>query len=100
MSVLDSSISSASTAVSALSSEYKHLDELTKMMLLKLKDIHQQIKSEGDQWFEKRSEILDGLSPFLTDIETVRDNSEELLKMIKRVDAYTSTLEARVNDLF
>ena len=46
------------------------------------------------------SHVVDGLSPFLTDIETVRDNSEELLKMIKRVDAYTSTLEARVNDLF
>ena len=44
--------------------------------------------------------VVDGLSPFLTNVETVYDSSEELLKMIKKVDAYTSNLEKRVHEVF
>ena len=120
--MLDSSVASVSTAITgrlhsifvigvALSSEYKNLDELTKMMLLKLKDIHQQIQVEGEKWFETRSDIctdfsklfyilVDGLTPFLTNVEAVHDSSEELLKMIKKVDAYTTNLEKRVHEMF
>ncbi|CBK22835.2 uncharacterized protein [Blastocystis hominis] len=69
-------------------------------MLLKLKDIHQQIQVEGEKWFETRSDLLDGLTPFLTNVEAVHDSSEELLKMIKKVDAYTTNLEKRVHEMF
>lgn len=65
---MDSSISTIGTAISGkmingwihrigLSSEYKHLDELHKMMVLKLKDIHQQIMREGNDWFDTRHDI-------------------------------------------
>lgn len=43
---------------------------------------------------------MDGLSPFLTNVETVYESSEELLKMMKKVDTYTSHLEKRVHELF
>ena len=43
---------------------------------------------------------VDGLTPFLTNVEAVHDSSEELLKMIKKVDAYTSNLEKRVHEVF
>ncbi|KAK8811639.1 hypothetical protein WA556_000578, partial [Blastocystis sp. ATCC 50177/Nand II] len=85
-SVVDSSISMVGTSMSALSGEYKHLDELMKLMVLKLKDIHQQIVKEGNEWFDKRSETLDSLNPFFTDIETLHDNSEALLKMMNKID--------------
>lgn len=66
--VLDASISTIGTSISGtfymiwheivgLNSEYKHLDELHKMMILKLKDIHQQIEREGNEWFNKRGEL-------------------------------------------
>lgn len=41
----------------ALTAEYKHLDELAKMMIMKLKDIHQQLLKDGDEWISKRDEI-------------------------------------------
>ena len=41
----------------ALTAEYKHLDELAKMMIMKLKDIHQQLSKDGDEWISKRDEI-------------------------------------------
>ena len=44
--------------------------------------------------------LVDGLTPFLTNVEAVYDSSEELLKMIKKVDAYTSNLEKRVHEMF
>lgn len=44
--------------------------------------------------------IVDGLTPFLTNVEAVYDSSEELLKMIKKVDAYTTNLEKRVHEVF
>ena len=67
-SVLDNSISTAGTTISggflcvdvsgiALTAEYKHLDELAKMMIMKLKDIHQQLSKDGDEWISKRDEI-------------------------------------------
>ena len=120
-SVLDSSVSLVGTSISsrqqsgeksrvALSGEYKHLDELMKLMVLKLKDIHQQIVTDGNAWFDKRSEIcgvvcspsrvVDSLNPFFTDIETLRDNSEALLKMMNKIDAYTQTLETKTKQLF
>ena len=40
-----------------LTTEYKHLDEMTKLMILKLRDIHQQLTTEGKEWFGKREEI-------------------------------------------
>lgn len=119
--MLDSSVSLVGTSISsrqqsgeksrvALSGEYKHLDELMKLMILKLKDIHQQIVTDGNAWFDKRSEIcgvvyspsrvVDSLNPFFTDIETLRDNSEALLKMMNKIDAYTQTLETKTKQLF
>ena len=67
-SLVDSSISTIGTAISGknswklddkigLSSEYKHLDELYKMMILKLKDIHQKVCDEGNEWYDQRSEL-------------------------------------------
>ena len=67
-SVLEHSISTAGTTISggfqcacvsgiALTAEYKHLDELAKMMILKLKDVHQQLSKDGDEWISKRDEI-------------------------------------------
>lgn len=41
----------------ALTAEYKHLDELAKMMILKLKDVHQQLLKDGTEWISKRDEI-------------------------------------------
>ncbi|KAK8814482.1 hypothetical protein WA538_000301, partial [Blastocystis sp. DL] len=99
-SVLDNSISTAGTTISALTAEYKHLDELAKMMIMKLKDIHQQLSKDGDEWISKRDEILDSLHPFFTDAESLRDNSEALLRMVKKIDAYTKVLESRANKLF
>lgn len=119
--MLDSSVSLVGTSISsgkqnevqsriALSGEYKHLDELMKLMILKLKDIHQQIVTDGNAWFDKRSEIcrvvcspsrvVDSLNPFFADIETLRDNSEALLKMMNKIDAYTLTLETKTKELF
>ena len=94
----------------ALTAEYKHLDELAKMMIMKLKDIHQQLSKDGDEWISKRDEIcwippcgyhvVDSLHPFFTDAESLRDNSEALLRMVKKIDAYTKVLESRANKLF
>lgn len=81
-----------------------------KLMVLKLKDIHQQIVKEGNEWFDKRSEtrcvpsvflrVVDSLNPFFTDIETLHDNSEALLKMMNKIDTYTKSLETKVKVLF
>lgn len=81
-----------------------------KLMVLKLKDIHQQIVKEGNEWFDKRSEtrfvssgflrVVDSLNPFSTDIETLHDNSEALLKMMNKIDTYTKSLETKVKVLF
>lgn len=81
-----------------------------KLMVMKLKDIHQQVVKEGNEWFDKRSEtrcvpctflrVVDSLSPFLTDIETLHDNSEALLKMMNKIDTYTKSLETKVKVLF
>lgn len=43
---------------------------------------------------------MDSLHPFFTDAESLRDNSESLLRMIKKIDAYTKVLESRANKLF
>ena len=43
---------------------------------------------------------MDSLNPFFTDIETLRDNSEALLKMMNKIDAYTQTLETKTKQLF
>ena len=112
-SVLDSSVSLVGTSISsrqqsgeksrvALSGEYKHLDELMKLMILKLKDIHQQIdkRSEICGVVCSPSRVVDSLNPFFTDIETLRDNSEALLKMMNKIDAYTQTLETKTKQLF
>ena len=44
--------------------------------------------------------VVDSLQPFFKDAEALQDNSEALLKMMKKIDAYTKTLESRVNNLF
>lgn len=44
--------------------------------------------------------VVDSLHPFFADVESLRDNSESLLKMLKKVDAYTKSLETRANQLF
>lgn len=66
--VLDNSLSTAGVTLAGLlqqyrsnrielTMEYKHLDEMTKLMILKLRDIHQQLTTEGKEWFGKREEI-------------------------------------------
>ena len=42
----------------------KHLDELYKMMILKLKDIHQKVCVEGNDWYDQRSELCNHFSCF------------------------------------
>ena len=78
-------------------------------MILKLKDIHQQICGKGNEWFDKRNDIccvsslllclVDSLSPFLRNIEEVQENAENLVKMLKKIDAYTRNLEQRAEEL-
>ena len=119
-SLVDSSISTIGTAISGnlywkwhdkigLSSEYKHLDELYKMMILKLKDIHQKVCVEGNDWYDQRSElcnhfscfwvVVDSLTPFFSNVEELQENSENLVKMLTKIDAYTKSLEKRAEAL-
>ena len=46
------------------------------------------------------SRVVDSLNPFFTDIETLRNNSEALLKMMNKIDTYTTTLETKTKELF
>lgn len=42
---------------------------------------------------------MDSLSPFLSNIEEVQENAENLVKMLKKIDAYTKNLEQRAEEL-
>lgn len=44
--------------------------------------------------------LVDNLQPFYKEVESLHDNSEALLKMMKKIDAYTKVLESRVDNLF
>lgn len=49
--------------------------------------------------FVSCSFLVDNLTPFFTNVEELKENSENLVKMLKKIDAYTQTLENRAKEL-
>ena len=50
-------------------------------------------------FFVSCSFLVDNLTPFFTNVEELKENSENLVKMLKKIDAYTQTLENRAKEL-
>ena len=44
--------------------------------------------------------IVDGLTPYLKNVDELCENTESLVKLLSKVDAYTKQLENRANQLF